>query len=552
MKNVMKTNILFFTLLILVSSSLFSCHRAKHADLIVHNAVVYTVDSAFTVTEAFAVRNGQFVAIGTSEEILSAYQADETIDAQGQPVYPGFYDAHAHFFGFAQTFGQADLTGTTSFDEIIERLHAFRAEYPDADWLVGRGWDQNLWSTKVFPDRAKLDEAFPDIPVYLVRVDGHAAIANGEALNLANIRGPITLDGGMAEVKDGRLTGILVDNAMTLVSTAIPQPTVTRLVQLLQKAEAACVAVGLTTVSDAGLDQAAIQLLDSLYQSGGLHIRNHAMINLSEENLDHYLTAGPYVSERLTAHTFKILADGALGSRGACLLTPYSDAPTSGFLLFSPETIEAALARIVDSDFQVSTHAIGDSTNRLMLDLYGKYLQGKNDRRWRIEHAQILAEGDFDKFGRYSIIPSVQPTHATSDMYWAIDRIGPERIKGAYAYKQLLDQVGVLPIGSDFPVEHINPLYGFHAAVARVDENGYPLGGFQPENAIDREAALRGMTIWAAYAVFEENDRGSIEVGKKADFVRLAKDIMTVPLNEIRDIDIFQTVILGKTLHQKK
>ena len=529
-----------------------SCNGSKHVDLIVHNAVVYTVDSAFSTAEAFAVHDGKFIAVGSSEEMLSAYEATETINAGGKPVYPGFYDAHAHFFGFAQTLAQADLTGAASFEEIVGRLKAFRAEYPDAPWLLGRGWDQNLWEVKAFPDRHLLDAEFPDIPVYLVRIDGHAAVANGKALELGGITGPAAMDGGLVEVRNGRPTGMLVDNAMERVAAIIPHPTVSALVPLLQKAEAACLAVGLTTVSDAGLDQSAINLLDSLYKNGQLHIRNHAMIGLSDDNLDHYLAAGPYISERFTAHTFKILADGALGSRGACLLHPYSDAATAGFLLSSPQAIDSAIARIAASKFQVATHAIGDSANRIILDIYGKYLNGKNDRRWRIEHAQIVSPDDFEKFGRYAVIPSVQPTHATSDMYWAGDRVGPERLMGGYAYKQLLDQSGLLALGSDFPVEHINPLYGFHAAVARVDQRGYPEGGFQPENAIDREAALRGMTIWAAYAVFEENTRGSIEVGKKADFVRLAEDIMTAAPDRIRDIAVQQTVIAGETVYLKE
>ncbi|WP_353131006.1 amidohydrolase [Parapedobacter pyrenivorans] len=539
-------------LMISLTGAVLSCDGSKHVDLIVHNALVYTVDPAFTKAEAFAVRNGEFIAVGTSAEILSRYDAEETLNAYGQPVYPGFYDAHAHFFGFAQTLAQADLAGATSFTEIIDRLKAFRAEYPEAPWLLGRGWDQNLWVSRAFPDREALDTEFPDIPVYLVRIDGHAALANGKALDLAGIVGPVTVEGGLVEVRNRRLTGILVDNAMELVAANVPHPTASELVQLLIKAEAACLAVGLTTVSDAGLDQPAINLLDSLYKKGRLRIRNNAMIGLSNENLDYYLAAGPYVSERFTAHTFKIFADGALGSRGACLLHPYSDARTAGFLLSSPQTIASAIARIASSEFQVATHAIGDSTNRLILDIYGKYLGGKNDRRWRIEHAQIVSPQDFEKFGRHSIIPSVQPTHATSDMYWAGDRVGPDRLKGSYAYKQLLDQSRILALGSDFPVEHINPLYGFHAAVARVDEDGYPEGGFQPENAIDREAALRGMTIWAAYAVFEENTRGSIEVGKKADFVRLEKDIMTAAIDELRSVEVMQTVIAGETVYQKE
>ncbi|MFB2118507.1 amidohydrolase [Parapedobacter sp. 2B3] len=530
----------------------FSCGDIKHADLIVYNAVVYTVDSSFRKAEAFAVRNGVFVAIGTSDEIRTAYEAEEAIDAQGQPIYPGFYDAHSHFFGYAQTFGQADLSGATSFEEIIDRLKAFRAEHPDAPWLLGRGWDQNLWKDKSFPTRHRLDAEFPDVPVYLVRIDGHAALASGKALELAGVTGPIDVEGGLVEAKNGQPTGILVDNAMDRVSSIIPRATAPQLTQFLQKAEDACLAVGLTTVSDAGLGRSSIDLLDSLYASGQLRIRNHAMIGLSHENLDHYLAAGPYVSDRFTVRAFKILADGALGSRGACLLLPYADAPTSGFLLFIPQAIDSAIARIVDSDFQVATHAIGDSTNRLVLDIYSKYLKGKNDRRWRIEHAQIVSPTDFEKFGTYDIIPSVQPTHATSDMYWAEDRVGPARIKGAYAYRQLLEQAGLLALGSDFPVEHINPLYGFHAAIARVDKDDYPKGGFQPENAIDRESALRGMTVWAAYSVFEEDKRGSIEVGKKADFVRLEKDIMTIPPDEIRDVAVLQTTIAGETVYIKK
>lgn len=534
-----------------LTAMVWSCGSTEHADLIVYNALVYTVDSSFSTAEAFAVRDGKFIAIGTSDEIRSTYEAKETIDALRQPVYPGFYDAHSHFLGYARTYGQADLSGATSFDEIIDRLKAFRSEHPDAPWLLGRGWDQNLWEDKSFPTRDRLDAAFPDLPIYLVRIDGHAALASGEALELAGITGPVVIEGGLVETRRGEPTGILIDNAMDAVSALVPSPTASQLTQFLKKAEKACLAVGLTTVSDAGLGHSSLRLLDSLYKAGQLHIRNHAMIGLSHKNLDHYLAAGPYVSDRFTVRAFKILADGALGSRGACLLHPYADAPTSGFLLFSPEAIDSAIARIVASDFQVATHAIGDSTNRLILDMYGKYLGGKNDRRWRIEHAQIVSPTDFEKFGTFDIIPSVQPTHATSDMYWAEDRLGPERIRGAYAYRQLLKEAGILALGSDFPVEHINPLYGFHAAVARVDKNDYPEGGFLPENAIDREDALRGMTIWAAYSVFEDDTRGSIEVGKKADFVRLEKDIMTIPLNGIPDVKVLQTAIAGETVYSR-
>lgn len=351
------------------------------------------------------------------------------------------------------------------------------------------------------------------------------------------------------EVKGNRLTGILIDNAMGIVSSRISQPPIPQLIRMIQQAEEACLAVGLTTVSDAGIGRQAIRLLDSLYKSGTLRIRNHAMVGLSAKNLDHYLAEGPYISEHLTVRAFKLMADGALGSRGASLLEPYSDASTSGFLLISPAEIDSIVARIATSDFQLATHAIGDSANRLVLDIYGKYLKGKNNRRWSIEHAQVISPNDFEKFGLYGIIPSVQPTHATSDMYWAAGRVGPERLKGAYAYQQLLNQADLLALGSDFPVEHINPLYGFHAAVARVDQDGYPEEGFQPENAISRKAALRGMTYWAAYAKFEEDSRGSIEVGKKADFVLLTEDLMVAPRESLRNITVLRTVINGETVY---
>lgn len=527
---------------------LAACQGKKEVDLVVHNARVYTVDGEFSIREAFAIKDGKFVETGSSEDILNKYNATEVVDAGGLPVYPGFYDAHSHFLGFARTLMQADLMGSESFDEIITRLQAFRQEFPDAQWLVGRGWDQNLWPVKNFPDRRDLDAAFPDIPVYIVRVDGHAALANSKALELAGINQPVSVDGGSIEFKGGRLTGILVDNAMNAVTAQIPEPTEDELVSLLQKAQELSVELGLTTVNDAGLDRPQIEFLDNLYKEGKLQIRNHAWVDITDENLDYYLAQGPYVTKKFTVATFKILADGALGSRGACMIDPYSDDPSTGFLLYSQETINNALSRIIDSEFQVATHAIGDSTNRFILDAYGRYLGGKNERRWRVEHAQILAPGDLEKFGQFSIIPSVQPTHATSDMFWAVDRIGAERMKGAYRFKDLLDQVGVLPLGSDFPVEHINPLYGFHAAVARVNSQNLPVGGFQMDNALSREEALRGMTIWSAYSFFEESDRGSIESGKAADFVILAADIMTEAPENLRDIKTKRTVIDGETV----
>lgn len=527
----------------------WQCQRSDRVDLIVHNGLVYSADSTFTTHEAFAVKDGKFVAVGSNADIMKQYEADSVIDAGGKAIYPGFYDPHSHFMGLGGMLDVADLVGTTSYEEIVEKLKAFRAAHPDRTWLLGRGWDQNDWDDTRFPDKTLLDKAFPDVPVYLTRIDGHASLVNSKALELARVTAGSSVEGGLVELKNGSPTGILVDNAQGLVGQAIPDRTKEEKIKMLQAAEKTCLTYGLTTVSDAGLSRSDIELIDEMQQEGTLKIRDYAMISVSPENLDYYLPKGPYQTERLTVRAFKIYADGALGSRGACLLAPYADARTTGFLVTSPVNLEKYTARIADSEFQANTHCIGDSANRLMLNLYGKYLKGPNDRRWRIEHAQVVAKADVPKFGRYSIIPSVQPTHATSDMYWAGKRLGPERVKTAYAFKDLLKQNGYIALGSDFPVEAVNPLYGFHAAVARVDDKGYPAGGFQMENTLTREEALRGMTSWAARANFEEQTRGSIEPGKYADFVILEKDIMKIPLPEIRTVKVVRTVVGGESLH---
>ncbi|MFB5944806.1 amidohydrolase [Albibacterium profundi] len=544
----MKRHPLLNSLVICLTILMAACSSKTNVDLIVHNANIYTVDSLFSTAEAFAVADGKFIEIGTSEDILNNYQAAETIDAEGKPVYPGFYDSHAHFFGLGSTLDQADLINTQSFEEVVERLRAFHEANPDNKWILGRGWDQNKWPGKEFPDNHLLNEAFPETPIYLTRIDGHAAIVNDKALELSGVTKPREIEGGLFVADNNRLTGVLIDNAMGVVRRNIPDPTEADLTRQLLKAQDSCVSVGLTTIADAGLSINQIDLLKKLYESGDLKIRDYAMVALSERNLQHYQKEGTYASDRLNVRSFKLMADGALGSRGACLLHPYSDASTSGFLLLSPSKLDSVVGVLSETDFQINTHAIGDSANRIMLDVYGKYLKGENDRRWRIEHAQIIAPTDFEKFAAYSIIPSVQPTHATSDMYWAEDRLGAERMKGAYAYKDLLEAYGMLALGSDFPVEHFNPLYGFHAAVARVDANNQPEGGFQLEDAISREEALKGMTIWSAFASFQEDTHGSIENGKVADFVILEQDIMEIPDEQLRNVKVSRTVIGGETV----
>ena len=527
-----------------------ACSSKKRADLLVTNARVYTADSSFSTASAFVVKDGKFLAVGAADILAKDYDPVTTIDLKGAPVYPGFYDPHAHFLGLGQVLDQADLVGAASYDEVIARLQTFQRDHPDNTWLIGRGWDQNDWPDKVFPTKEKLDAAFPDAPVALTRVDGHALLVNAKALRLGQVTAGSRVAGGEVVLQNGEPTGVLVDNAMQFVKRVLPRPTLADKARMLKNAEKACVSLGLTTVSDAGISPDEINLIDSLHRTKQLKIRDYAMISLGEPNLNYFLKRGPFQTERLTVRSFKLYADGALGSRGACLRQPYTDRPdTEGFLLLSPSELTRVTKLLYASKFQANTHCIGDSANHLMLDLYGKLLGGKNDRRWRIEHAQVISPNDFQKFARYSIIPSVQPTHATSDMYWAGDRLGPVRVKGAYAFQDLLRQNGMLAFGSDFPVEAVNPLFGFHAAVARQDAKNFPAGGYQMENAVDRQSALLAMTRWAAYANFEEPLRGSIAPGKQADFVVLDRDIMTVPNEKLRDTKVRQTWIGGERVH---
>lgn len=529
-----------------------ACNNKEKADLLIYNATVYTVDSAFSVAEAIAISDGKILATGKSEDLQQRYSAKESINAGGQFIYPGFIDAHAHFFSFGLSLQTADLTGTTSWNEILEKLKTFAATHTEG-WLTGRGWDQNDWPEKEFPTNEALNTLFPDRPVLLRRIDGHAAIANQKALEMAGVQAGQEIAGGSIETKNGRLTGILIDNAIGLVGAKIPRATMEQVQKALLQAQTNCFAVGLTTVDDCGLDYDEVEAIDSLQQSGRLKMRIYAMLSDDAKNYDYIFKKGIIKKDRLHVRGFKVYADGALGSRGACLLQPYTDrAGWSGFLLSQPSHFDSVAKIIYDKDFQMCTHAIGDSGNRMILHTYAKYLQAKNDKRWRVEHAQVINKNDFELFGRYSIIPSVQPTHATSDMYWAGSRLGAEREKGAYAFNDLLQQNGWLPLGTDFPVEDISPFKTFFAAVVRKDEKGYPEGGYQPENALSREAALRGMTIWAARSNFEEKEKGSLEKGKWADLVITGSDLMKAPENELLQTRVLATYVAGEKVFEQK
>ncbi len=524
-----------------------SCKNADKADTIIHHAVIYTVDAAFTIAEAMAMKDGKIIAVGTNDFILKTYAAKEMIDAAGKSVYPGFIDAHAHFLAYGKGLFEVQLYNCETWEDVLHHISDFIKNNDSTQWIIGRGWDQNKFPGKQFPTNELLNKLYPNTPVLLTRVDGHAAIANAKALSLAGIQINQKLVGGSIETNNGKLTGLLIDNAVDLVSSIIPTATRADYEKWLLAAQKNCVAQGLTTIADCGLMYNDVVQIDSLQQSGKLAMKMYVMLSDDAKNYNAYLSKGPYKTDRLFVNGFKVYADGALGSRGASLLHPYHDKPNwSGFLLSNQQYFDSVASVLINTPFQMCTHAIGDSANRIMLAIYNKYLKGKNDKRWRIEHAQVVNENDFNLFGAASIIPSVQPTHATSDMYWAAERLGNDRMKGAYAYQQLLQQNSWLPLGTDFPVEDISPFKTFFAAVVRQDSKGFPKDGFQKTNALTREQTLRGMTIWAAKANFLEKETGSLELGKNADFILLNKDIMKVNESDLLNTTVHGTWINGK------
>ena len=522
------------------------------ADLVIVNARVYTVNPRQPSATAIAIKAGKFLAVGDS---VSDYVGAETrrIDVHGKAVIPGFIDSHGHMLGLGETLSSLDLHGVSSELE-IQAMVANRARLrKPGEWITGFGWDQNLWKNKQFPIKDLLDSAAPDNPVVLTRVDGHAIWVNSEALTVTGVKDKVADPTGGRVMRDetGYPTGVFIDNAMDLVK--VPDETPAQREADLEAAAKLCARIGLTTVHDAGIPAATLEAYRTLIQKNRLPIRINAMISGSDPDLwNRFLKAGPEIGDFLTVRSVKLYADGALGSRGAALLAPYSDDPkNSGLTITEQATIEKFAREAVKGGFQVCTHAIGDRANHEVLLAYAAALHGKNDKRFRVEHAQVVAPEDFARFRDNSIIASMQPTHATSDMPWAALRLGRVRIEGAYAWQTFL-KLGVhLAFGSDFPVENPNPIWGFYAAVSRQDRQGNPDGGWFPNQRLTRAEALRSWTIEGAYAAFQETTKGSIEPGKFADFVVLSDDIMRIAPARIPTARVTMTVVNGKVVYQE-
>jgi predicted amidohydrolase YtcJ len=542
-------------LLLLVIIGTLSCKEEPQptADLLIENATIYSVDDSFSKATAIAVKDGKIIFIGSQEELAKEnLKASKTVDASGKFIYPGLIDAHCHFYRLGQQVQLVDLVGTKSYQEVLYKIQEFQKANNKA-FIIGRGWDQNDWEVKEYPTNKEINKLFPETPVAITRIDGHAMIVNETALKMAGIDINTSFSGGDIEQKEGKITGILVDNPMKLVRDIFPVANVEEDIEALMDAQDINFSYGITTVDDAGLMRSTIELIDSLQQAKVLKMKVYAMISNTPENLDYYLNKGVVKTDRLNVRSVKFYADGALGSRGAAMKESYSDRHDHfGALLSSVDDIEAVAKRIAATDYQMNTHAIGDSANYVVLKTYKDLLSGQKDRRWRVEHAQIVDPADFELFDEENILPSVQPTHATSDMYWAEDRVGEERIKGAYAYKKLLQQSKMLALGTDYPVEQVNPFLTFYAAVSRKDTSGYPDNGFLADQALSREEALRGMTIWAAYSNFEEKEKGSLEIGKAADFILLDQDLMTVEVEKIPQMKVRATYSNGELVYAAK
>ncbi|MCC6340573.1 MAG: amidohydrolase [Bryobacterales bacterium] len=540
--------------MIFIVALLCAAAWAQTADLVVENANIYTVNRAQPKASAMAVKDGRILAVGGD---MGRYKGPLTrlIDAMGATIVPGMIDSHGHIAGLGGSLETLDLREANTSGEAVRAVERAVSTRPKGEWILGSAWDQTRWPGGEFPDSGELSRVSPDHPVYLTRVDGHAAWVNRKALEIADINASTRDPRGGRILRDGqgRPTGILIDRARGLVTGKIPPPGMEQVKARILRGTRECARLGLTGVHDAGAGERELAAYHALAAQGELPVRVYAMIRGAGRLWEEYLKKGPELGDYLTVRGIKLVADGALGSRGAALKEPYTDEPGNrGLLILTEEDIERVAKQAVARGFQVSTHAIGDRANRAVLEAYGAALGGVNDRRFRVEHAQIVALEDFPLFRKFSVIASIQATHATSDMRWAEKRLGAARIKGAYAWQRFLELGARITNGSDFPVESPNPLWGFYAAVTRQDHAGMPVGGWMPEQRLSREEALESWTIDGAYAAFEEKAKGTLEAGKFADFVMLSADIMKIPPAEILETQVRMTVVGGRIVYQER
>jgi len=551
-----------FSCLLLLALALVAAPRSSYAedgaDLILRHGVFYPVQPPGRVEGSLAVRGGRIVYLGP-EAGADKLRGPKTrvIDLAGRAVTPGLIDAHSHFGGLGQALEEVDLVGTASYDEVVRKVREAAARLPAGAWVRGRGWDQNDWPEKGFPTHEALSAAVPGHPVWLERVDGHAALVNARAMELLGIDASTEDPTGGRFLRDpaGKPTGVLVDNAKGIAEGRLPGPSDEDRRRMLRAAARHCAAVGLTTVTDMGVGDAEYRAYSALKSAGELPLRAAVFLTDDEALLDRWFQRGPEIDPdaRLTVRGVKLYADGALGSRGAALIEPYSDDPNNmGLMVSTGAHLEEVARKAAAKGFQVAIHAIGDRGGLVALDAMERALGGaRPEARFRLEHSQILRLQDIERMARLGIIASMQPTHATSDMPWAGDRVGPRRLEGAYAWRKVLKAGGRLALGSDFPVESADPRLGLYAAITRQDLKGNPPGGWLPGERLTREEALRGFTLDAAWSLFLDKEVGSLEAGKRADLVVFASDPMTVPEAEIPRAAVDYTVVDGRVVYER-
>ncbi len=511
--------------IIVLSLTLTSCYKGIEVDLVIHNGKIHTMNDKNQVVEAVAIKDGKILEIGPNQQILNKYNAEKVVDAQSRDIYPGLTDAHGHILSYINQKLSVDLVGSKSYKEMISRIEKYQT-IKKRKIIVGRGWDQSLWGSKDLPTNEQLNKSFPSTPICLYRIDGHAALVNDAMLKLAGINSSTMVEGGIISLKENKPTGLLIDNSMNLVNKLLPEFPSKEKIEALEEIQEELFQYGITGVHEAGIEFQDISFFRKLIDKEILKLNIYAMLLPSKENIDFASKSGKYVYQNLSIRSFKVFGDGALGSRGACLKEHYEDHHGHfGMLTTSLSEMEKIAQLCEKLGYQMNTHAIGDSTNSTLLKLYESVYSKNKDHRWRIEHAQVVDPNEINWFGKFGVFPSVQPTHAVSDQRWAKERLGENRMKGAYAYKSLLNSYGMLAIGTDFPVELTNPFLTIHAAVQRKDNNNFPSNGFYANESIQLDECLKGMTIWAAFASFDEGRLGSIEIGKDATLVIFEKPI---------------------------